>query len=608
MSGTYVHRNAARRSMYGAAAFLVLASAVGTTRRASAAADPAPPSHIPLRRSSQLLEAPAGVNTSLPREPYLSLSERWWTRMFDAGMKYVRIGQYEDSSDQTSWDWVEQKKGQLKVNSEVDESVNSLVANGTTIELQLLYGNPLYTSQSGAPPAEITPASGSVHNWDRSLNSIFWAPITPPQIAAFLAYTKFMVEHFRGRVQYYSLWNEPDISYWNPYPSPEAYGRLLGEFVKVVHETDPNAKVVSAGLAERSPEFARKFLAACECAADLDVFAYHIYPGGFASNTPPERMDSADNGNRTTTALRAAVSQYPGIKKDIQFWNDEYNSVTGFTPEMDDAVQAKYVARAVVYNWAQKVPTFLWELINDTNTDEGNTFGIINGKMFSSSDFQPKPVFYAIARTNAVFGDTRPDPQVNLKVVDGLSATKDAPFFSCGFKSRAGKSIVAYWLGSKSPVGQPASSINVQVALQDSGIVHPVLIDIDADTITPIAWEKQNLLRVPVRDSVMAIADASYFDWMVLPEIPGGLTATRAGTSVALKWQAAGSDASELIVEGQRISSTEWVSLAHLPATATSYQISDSAQGSFASYRIYATNQAGKSGYSTSASIHPGSQ
>jgi hypothetical protein len=382
---------------------------------------------------------------------------------------------------------------------------------------------------------------------------------------------------------------------------------LLRGFVKVVHETDPNAKVVSAGLAERSPEFAKKFLAECQCAADLDVFAYHVYPGGFASNTPPEQMDSAANGDRAPVALRKMVSQYPGIRKDLQFWNDEYNSVTGFTQEMDDAVQAKYVARTVVYNWAQKVPTFLWELVNDTSTDEGNTFGIINGKTFTSSDFKPKPVFYAIARTNAVFGDTKPDPQVNLKVVDGLPATNGAPFFSYGFKSRTGKSIVAYWLGAKSPVGQPASPMNVRVALQNSGIVHPVLIDIDADTITPIAWEKQNLLRVPVRDSVMAIADASYFDWMVLPEIPGALTATRAGTTVDLKWQP-GSDATELVIEGQREHSTEWVSLTHLPATSASYQISDSAQGSYASYRIYATNQAGKSGYSNSASMHPSSQ
>src|SRR5271169_6830076 len=45
------------------------------------------PSHIPPRRASQLQEAPAGVNTSLPRMPYLPWAETWWTRIYDGGMK-----------------------------------------------------------------------------------------------------------------------------------------------------------------------------------------------------------------------------------------------------------------------------------------------------------------------------------------------------------------------------------------------------------------------------------------------------------------------------------------------------------------------------------------
>jgi hypothetical protein len=124
------------------------------------------PEHIPLRRSSQTQDAPGGVNTSLPRPPYLSWTERWWTRMFDAGMKYVRIGQYEDTSDMTGWDWVEHEKGHLRLKPEVDAYVDSLVENKTIIELQLLYGNPIYTSPAGILPRSITPTPASVHNRD----------------------------------------------------------------------------------------------------------------------------------------------------------------------------------------------------------------------------------------------------------------------------------------------------------------------------------------------------------------------------------------------------------------------------------------------------------
>src|SRR5262245_9041056 len=68
------------------------------------------PSHVPPKRSSQIRDG-FGINSDLPRDPYLPWNRRWWTRMFDAGFKWIRIGQYENSSDWTSWDWVEQKRG-----------------------------------------------------------------------------------------------------------------------------------------------------------------------------------------------------------------------------------------------------------------------------------------------------------------------------------------------------------------------------------------------------------------------------------------------------------------------------------------------------------------
>ena len=133
---------------------------------------------------------------------------------------------------------------------EVDDYVDSLLENGVQVQVQLMYGNPMYTSLSGVKPDQITPATGSFHNDDRSINSIFWPPKTPDQIAAFLRYVKWMVNHFHGRIHYYALWNEQDIGYWNPWGNPEEYGRLLAAFTPAVHETDPQAKVIYGGQAD----------------------------------------------------------------------------------------------------------------------------------------------------------------------------------------------------------------------------------------------------------------------------------------------------------------------------------------------------------------------
>ena len=57
------------------------------------------------------------MNVSLARDPTLPWGKRWWTRMFDSGVKWPRIGQYENSSERTTWDWVEQTPGRYVVTS-----------------------------------------------------------------------------------------------------------------------------------------------------------------------------------------------------------------------------------------------------------------------------------------------------------------------------------------------------------------------------------------------------------------------------------------------------------------------------------------------------------
>jgi len=52
----------------------------------------------------------------------------------------------------------------------------------------LLYGNMMYTAHSGKLPDVSIPENGAFHNDDRSIYSVFWAPVTPEQQAAFNKY------------------------------------------------------------------------------------------------------------------------------------------------------------------------------------------------------------------------------------------------------------------------------------------------------------------------------------------------------------------------------------------------------------------------------------
>jgi len=565
------------------------------------------PDHVPPKRSSQI-EDGFGINSDLPRDPYLPWNRWWWTRMFDAGFKWIRIGQYENSSDRTSWDWIEQKRGVYSSSQELEDYVDSLLDNGVNIQVQLLYGNPMYTAAAGKMPDTVTPEPGSFHNADRSLYSVFWPPRTPEQIANFSRYVKWMVEHFQTRIHYWALWNEQDINYWNPVANPEDYGLLLKSFVQVVYDIDRDAKVIYGGQADPSRDFTKRALDTCQCASGIDVYAYHTYPG-YGQNLNPESMDYGAYLTESPGLLRELVRNYPGIRSDIQFFDDEFNSIPSWKGS-DESVQAKYVPRGLVYNLVAGVKTFVWPLAAGTDGNEYDDFGLIHGLTFHATDFTARPVFYALQNTNALFSDTKFDAAIEIRAPDLPALRRQAgfPFMAYGFRSRSGKAIVAYWLAAHSLPGNVFPPLYAELSLKNTGISHPVLVDVVSGDIKPIEWKDgttDTLQALPLKDSVMAIADESYFDWPLLPEAPSSLTVALRGNSAKLSWSLHGGEPKGVVVE-RRVESlagdgSRWERIAKLQNTATEYTDSGVAKGRQAAYRVRAYNDAGECAYSNIA-------
>jgi len=563
------------------------------------------PERVPPKRSSQI-ENGFGINSDLPRDPYLPWNRWWWTRMFDAGVGWIRIGQYENSSDYTSWDWIEQKRGVYAIPPGLDDYVDSLIDNGVKVQVQLHYGNPMYTSPSGIKPDSILPSPSASHNDDRSLYSVFWPPKTPDQIAAFVKYVKFIVNHFHGKVQYWALWNEQDIGYWNPWGNPEEYGQLLKAVVPAIHETDPQAKVIYGGLADPSSDFARRSLDVCQCAAGLDVFAYHTYPG-YGQNLNPESMDYGAYGLDSPAKLRDTVLHYPGIRKDIPFFDDEFNSIPSWVGS-DESVQSKYVTRGLIYNWAAGVRTFVWLLAAGTDANEYDDFGMIHGLRNLPDDFTPRPVFYALQNTNALFSDTRPDPSIQIVTPDipALRRKSELPFFAYGFRSKAGKPVVAYWVGAHSVPGGAFAPIHSDLVVRNSGIRHPALIDVVSGEIHAIDWKSGTadvLPNMPIRDSIMAVTDEDYFDWPVLPETPSSLVAELAGGAVKIHWNGHGGDTRAIIIERRAGETGTWSRVATHAGGTTEYLDAAAPSSGTVFYRVRAANGSGESAYSNLARL-----
>jgi len=570
------------------------------------------PEKVPPKRTSQIQDG-FGINSDLPREPYLPWNRWWWTRMFDAGFKWIRIGQYENSSDRTSWDWIEQKRGVYAASQELEDHVDSLVDNGMEVQVQLLYGNQMYTSRSGKLPDVSVPEPGSFHNDDRSMDSVFWPPTTPEQSAAFNKYVAWIVNHFKDRIKYWAFWNEQDIGYWNPYGNPEEYGKSLSSFAQTVHQTDPQAKVIYGGQADPVREFTQRALDVCKCSSAIDVYAYHTYPG-YGQNMNPETMDYGAYQNESPRALRDLVKSYPGIKEGIPFFDDEFNSIPSWVGS-DESVQAKYVPRGMIYNHAAGVKTFVWLLTAGVDGNEFDDFGFIHGLTNHDYDFTPRPVFYALQNTNALFSDTNFDPTIGIEGSDipALRRKSGFPFLSYGFRSKSGKAIVAYWVAAHSLPGNMFPPLYAALTLKNTGIQHPVLIDVVSGDIRPLEWKKgttDTLELLPVTDSILAIADADYFDWPVLPEAPSSLNLALAGKSVKLSWQVHGGDPAHVLVE-RRVempSKSAWERVAELGPAASEYSDARVQNGQQVAYRVRASNADGVSAYSNIARITLGSR
>ncbi|MDR1920019.1 MAG: beta-galactosidase, partial [Tannerellaceae bacterium] len=110
------------------------------------------------------------------------------------------------------------------------------------------------------------------------LFSVDWANPAYEHLDAWLEYVERTVRRYRGRVQHWEIWNEPNLSrFWNkPGGDPLAYTRLLEVTYKKIKEIDPQITVLYAGTAGIPYEFLEKSFEAG--AGDyFDLLSIHPY-------------------------------------------------------------------------------------------------------------------------------------------------------------------------------------------------------------------------------------------------------------------------------------------------------------------------------------------
>ncbi len=178
--------------------------------------------------------------------------EKSYDKVAALGVKWARI--------QSGWERTEQTKGVYDF-SWLDTIVDNLLKRDLIPWINVSYGNPLYTEKA---------------------KEVFGSVGCPPvaseeELTAWGNYVYALVDHFKGRVEYFEIWNEPDgKSCWKIEHSGKAYGKLVQVSAQAARKADPNAKII-AGV-QNKPNFAwaADFFSS-GAGTDIDCYSYHGY-------------------------------------------------------------------------------------------------------------------------------------------------------------------------------------------------------------------------------------------------------------------------------------------------------------------------------------------
>lgn len=133
------------------------------------------------------------------------------------------------------------------------------------------------------------------NNIQMTYNLIFWdietwpggdgAPCprfkTEKEILHYLDYVKFAVRHFKDRIQYYEIWNEPDNTACPQWIQPKDYVNLVRRTVPVIRNEYPEAKIqvgsiILSGYTSQSYLFK---IIESDIMPDVDVISWHPFYG-----------------------------------------------------------------------------------------------------------------------------------------------------------------------------------------------------------------------------------------------------------------------------------------------------------------------------------------
>ncbi len=358
--------------------FLTLASCAQPTPQASPS-----PTRIPHTDVN-----PWGTNVFLHKETEQWKIEKTLQMVRDAGIVWIK--------QHFPWEELEFKKGYFydtKWQKSAWEKFDRIVATAEKYGLKIV-------ARLDRPP-----------EWARYPGS---KPSSPPRdFNDYADFVQAFVEHYKGRIHYIQIWNEPNLNaewYDNQPVSPAQYVQLLKLAYQRAKAVDPSIVVLSAPMAMTLENFPDRrnlndliYIEEMYEAGAKDYFDI-MSANAYGLEYPPDAPAEPNVLNfQRVTLVRKIMEKYGDGDKPI--WFDEYgwNAAPPTMPpekliwrRVTPEQQAQWTVQGIELartNWPWAGVFFIWYFRQpgDIPTDSAEYyFGMVD------PDFTPRPVYYSV--------------------------------------------------------------------------------------------------------------------------------------------------------------------------------------------------------------------
>lgn len=419
------------------------------------------------------------------------------------GVKWARL--------QSGWQRTEREKGVYNFGW-LDDIVDNMIAIGIEPWLCLCYGNDLYSEEA---------------------KKYFYAAGVPPihteeERTAWYNYVKATVSHFKGRIHYYEVWNEPDLGCWKHGANVTEYIEFTKQTSTACKEADPDCNVIGLALGLKY-DYAADFMKS-DVLQYIDGVSYHVYS-----------VDEQVGKDRMNFFVEMRDKYKPELKiiqgeSGAQSRNDGSGAFQ--RSAWNRTKQAKYILRRLISDLQGEVMlASYFSCVDMAEALDGKVgdvssyldfgyFGVLsaefdeNGK--SVGEFTTKPSYYALQTLCSIFSEEYENCEVPVegvvlesKYVRSYDYDFDNTSHYC-FKRENGAKALVYWTPSHMLTETYEGTVSVrlkdEVAKEEiylTDLLDGTVYKLSADML----GEENMLLHIPVKDSPMMLSFGKFCDW-----------------------------------------------------------------------------------------------